>query len=99
MARLTSEVGQTAFDPQFEAVSEFLDGRVLAASNFSPDTAGFSNWQVRFLEDPGPETAGRILQLVLEIETYRTLAVIGIYKVRQAHPVLQSVATALPSSA
>ena len=99
MARLTSEVGQTAFDPQFEAVSEFLDGRVRAASNFSPDTAGFSNWQVRFLEDPGPETAGRILQLVLEIETYRTLAVIGIDKVRQAHPILQSVATALPSSA
>lgn len=96
MARLTSEVGQAAFDPSFEAVSEFLDGRVLAASNFSPDTAGFSNWQVRFLDDPGPESSGRILQLILEIETYRTLAVIGMDKVRQAHPVLQSVATALP---
>ncbi|MGA1206213.1 MAG: DUF3422 family protein [Litorivicinaceae bacterium] len=98
LARLTSEVGQAAFDPQFEAVSEFLDGSVLAASNFSPDTAGFSNWQVRFVDDPGPEASGRLLQLILEIETYRTLAVVGIDKVRQAHPVLQSVATALPKS-
>lgn len=96
MARLTSEVGQAAFDPQFEAMSEFLEGTVVAASNFSPDTAGFSNWQVRFVHDPGVEASGRLLQLILEIETYRTLAVVGMEKVRQAHPILQSVATALP---
>lgn len=96
MSRLTSVVGGRV-PADMEAVSSLRRGGVIAGSNFAADTAGFSAWHVAFAEDPGDESAGRLLQMILEIETYRTLAVMGMDKVRAAHPVLQAVAGGLPT--
>jgi len=95
MARLTASVGGQ-IPSEMEAVSQLRDGDVLAGSNFTGDTAGFSAWHVVFAANPGDESAGRLLQMILEIETYRTLAVMGMDKIRAAHPILQSVASELP---
>lgn len=95
MARLTASVGGQ-IPAEMEAVSQLRSGEVLAGSNFTGDTAGFSAWHVVFASDPGEESAGRLLQMILEIETYRTLAVMGMDKIRAAHPILQSVASELP---
>lgn len=95
MARLTASVGGQ-IPAEMEAVSQLRAGDVLAGSNFTGDTAGFSAWHVVFASDPGDESAGRLLQMILEIETYRTLAVMGMDKIRAAHPILQSVASELP---
>ena len=96
MARLTASVGGD-IPLEMEAVSELREGAVIAGSNFAADTAGFSAWHVVFQTDPGEESAGRLLQMILEIETYRTLAVMGMDKVRAAHPILQTVAGELPN--
>jgi uncharacterized membrane-anchored protein len=98
LSRLTSHVGGTLPDDA-EAVSTLRDGSVIAASNFTADNAGFTAWTVLFESDPGPAPAGRLLQMLLEIETYRTLTVMGMDRIRAVHPVLQSVANSLPNDA
>lgn len=95
MARLTASIGGT-IPSDMEAVSHLRHGQVIAGSNFTADTAGFSAWHVVFSDDPGDASAGRLLQMILEIETYRTLAVMSLDKIRGAHPILQSVASELP---
>lgn len=81
----------------YDAVSDMRDGAVTAAVRFEPDENGLSAWWVSFADDPGGESAGRLLQMVLEIETYRTLAVMGMDGIRAAHPTLQRVANELPN--
>ena len=98
LARLTAMVGGT-LPKDVEAVSSLRDGSVIAASNFTADNAGFTAWTVIFETDPGPAPAGRLLQMLLEIETYRTLAVMGMDRIRAVHPVLQGVANHLPKEA
>jgi len=82
---------------KYDAVSEMRDGKVTTAVRFEPDQEGLSAWWVSFSEDPGEESAGRFLQMILEIETYRTLAVMGMDRIRAVHPVLQRIANELPS--
>lgn len=95
LARLTARIGGPLPDDA-EAVSTLRDGSVTAASNFTADNAGFTSWTVIFEKDPGSAPAGRLLQMLLEIETYRTLAVMQIDRIRAVHPVLQQVANNLP---
>ena len=82
---------------KYDAVSEMRDGKVTTAVRFEPDQEGLSAWWVSFSRDPGEESAGRFLQMILEIETYRTLAVMGMDRIRAVHPVLQRIANELPS--
>jgi len=98
LARVTAKVGGT-LPEDVEAVSTLRDGSVIAASNFTADNAGFTAWTVIFEADPGPAPAGRLLQMLLEIETYRSLAVMGMDRIRSVHPVLQDVANHLPKEA
>jgi uncharacterized membrane-anchored protein len=82
---------------KYDAISEMRDGTVTTAARFEPDQDGLSAWWVSFSKDPGGESAGRFLQMILEIETYRTLAVMGMDSIRAVHPVLQRIANELPS--
>lgn len=95
LARLTSSVGGE-IPRDAEAVSTLRGGAVTASSNFNADNAGFTSWTVSFNDNPGDEAAGRLLQMILEIETYRTLAVMGMDRIRAVHPILQKVANNLP---
>ena len=62
---------------RYDAVSEMREGAVTTAARFEPDQDGLTAWWVSFSSDPGDESAGRFIQMILEIETYRTLAVMG----------------------
>ena len=95
LARVSSSVGGQ-MPADVEAVSTLRGGEVVAGSNFTEDNAGFTSWTVAFRKDPGDEAAGRLLQMILEIETYRTLAVMGMDRIRAVHPILQRVANHLP---
>ena len=95
LARISSAVGGK-MPSDVEAVSSFRGGEVIAGSNFTEDNAGFTSWTVAFSNDPGDDAAGRLLQMILEIETYRTLAVMGMDKIRAVHPILYRVAKQLP---
>lgn len=95
LCKLKSSVGGP-MPERLEACSTMRGGEVVVGTIFTPDASGCSNWIVNFEKDPGPEASGRLLQMVLEIETYRTLAVTGMDQIRAVYPILQTVANNLP---
>ncbi|MCD0423154.1 DUF3422 domain-containing protein [Rhodopseudomonas sp. BR0M22] len=73
------------FDRASLAVAENSDGAALFATDFQPGPSGF----VRVLViDRGmsPERAGALVQRVLEVETYRTLALLGLPEAQRLAP-------------
>src|ERR1700720_244504 len=73
------------FDPASLAAFETGDGAALVASDFKSDPAGF----VRILvvdRSLGPERAGALVQRVIEAETYRTLALLGLPEAQRLAP-------------
>jgi uncharacterized membrane-anchored protein len=84
-ARTSPEI---LFDRSSLVVAENSDGAALYATDFKPDPGGF----VRILvADRGmpTERAGALVQRVLELETYRTLALLGL---PEAHRLAPSIA-------
>ncbi len=72
------------------AVAENSDGLAVFATDFQPDAAGF----VRVLvldRGLGPERAGALVQRVLELETYRTLALLGLPKAQELAPSINRI--------
>jgi uncharacterized membrane-anchored protein len=73
------------FDRASLAVAENSDGLALFATDFQPDPAGF----VRIVvldRGLGPERAGALVQRVIELETYRTLALLGLPEAQRLAP-------------
>jgi uncharacterized membrane-anchored protein len=78
------------FDRASLAAAENSDGTALYATDFQSDPAGF----VRILiadRGLGPERAGALTQRVLEIETYRTLALLGLPEAQRLAPSVRRV--------
>jgi uncharacterized membrane-anchored protein len=76
---------QRLFDNASLAVAENSDGAAVYATDFQPGPSGF----VRILVvDRGmpAERAGALVQRVLEIETYRTLALLGLPEAQRLAP-------------
>lgn len=72
------------------AVAENSDGTAVYATDFQPDPAGF----VRILlidRGLGTERAGALVQRVIELETYRTLALLGLPKAQQLAPSINRI--------
>ena len=78
------------FDRASLAVAENSDGAALYATDFQPGPSGFVRILVTDRGMPA-ERAGALVQRVIEIETYRTLALLGL-------PVAQQLAPSLASS-
>jgi uncharacterized membrane-anchored protein len=75
------------FDRASLAVAESSDGLATFATDFQADTAGF----VRILiadRGLGTERAGALVQRVLELETYRTLALLGLPEAARLSPAI-----------
>ncbi|MGP9810490.1 DUF3422 family protein [Rhodopseudomonas sp. NSM] len=73
------------FDRASLAVAENSDGAAVYATDFQPGPSGY----VRVLViDRGmaPERAGALVQRVLEVETYRTLALLGLPEAQRLAP-------------
>jgi uncharacterized membrane-anchored protein len=82
------------FDHASLAVAENSDGSALYATDFQADPAGF----VRILvldRSLGPERAGAIVQRVIETETYRTLALLGLPEAQRLSPSINRIETRL----
>jgi uncharacterized membrane-anchored protein len=82
------------FDRASLAAAENSDGTALYATDFQSEPAGF----VRILivdRGLGPERAGALTQRVLEIETYRTLALLGLPEAQQLAPSVRRIETRL----
>lgn len=78
------------FDHASLAVAENSDGNALYATDFHADPAGF----VRILvidRGLGPERAGALVQRVIETETYRTLALLGLPEAQRLAPSINRI--------
>lgn len=83
-AETSAATGQL-FDRASLAVAENADGDALFATDFQADASGF----VRILvldRGLGPERAGALVQRIVELETYRTLALLGLPEAQRLSP-------------
>ena len=84
------------FGPLQMAVAEVNDRRALIATDFAPDTFGFVRIFISNRAMP-PVTAGALAQRALEIETYRTLALMGLPEAQRLAPSIRHIEEKLPS--
>jgi len=82
------------FDRAGLAVAENSDGKALFATDFQADPAGFL--RILLLDRGlGPERAGALVQRIVELETYRTLALLGLPEAQRLAPSISHIEAGL----
>lgn len=71
------------FVPESLAVGAVLDGAAVVASDFRIDPAGHSRFAAFVPATTGTRRIGRIIQRLLEIETYKTMSMLGFALTRE----------------
>ncbi len=71
------------FEAESLAVARVLDGAAIVASDFRIDPAGHVRMAVFVRPGTGPRRVGRIVQRLCEIETYKTMSMLGLARARQ----------------
>lgn len=66
------------FDLQSVAVASILDGSAIALGDFRIHEQGFTRFALLQQGDTGPRRLGRVVQRLLEIEVYRTMAMLAL---------------------
>lgn len=79
---ITSRVDQW-FERESLAVAHVLDGAVVVAGDFRIDEAGHIRFAIFPTPDCGQRRIGRVLQRLCEIETYKTMSMLGLMRARQ----------------
>jgi uncharacterized membrane-anchored protein len=96
--RLEDRADEAQLEKGFDASSlamSFVSARsALAATDFRPDNEGFVTLRVSNLglSDIG---AGALVQRLLELETYRVLALLGLFEARRVAPSVRGIERAL----
>ncbi|MCC5986994.1 MAG: DUF3422 domain-containing protein [Pararhodobacter sp.] len=71
------------FEPESLAVAWVLDGAAIVASDFRIDPAGHVRMALFVRPGTGPRRVGRIVQRLCEIETYKSMSMLGLARARQ----------------
>jgi uncharacterized membrane-anchored protein len=71
------------FVPESLAAAHVLDGAAVVASDFRIDPAGHTRFAAFVPEKTGSRRIGRIVQRLLEIETYKTMSMLGFALTRE----------------
>ena len=74
------------FVPESLAVSTVLDGGATIAADFRIDAAGHMRLAVFVADLTGERRIGRIVQRLCEIETYKSMSMLGLARVREMGP-------------
>ncbi len=74
------------FVPESLACSRVLDGAAIVASDFRIDSAGHMRIAVFVRPGTGARRVGRIVQRLCEIETYKTMSMLGLARTRKLAP-------------
>lgn len=82
------EVLSEWFVPESLAVSTVLDGAGVVAGDFRIDPAGHLRFAVFVGRDVGKRRIGRIVQRLCEIETYKSMSMLGFSRVREMGPMI-----------
>ncbi|EPX84950.1 hypothetical protein Salmuc_00547 [Salipiger mucosus DSM 16094] len=72
--------------PDSIAVSRMLDDALIVAGDFRIDPAGHQRFAVFPRADVGERRVGRVVQRICEIETYKTMSMLGFTRVRGIGP-------------
>lgn len=78
------------FNPMGLCVVGVSEGSARLTTDFQVDARGFTRFLIES-KSLTPTRAGRLVQRVLELETYRTLALLGLPEARRAGPELQQM--------
>ncbi len=84
-----------AFDQESLAVSQILDGNALTLGDFRLDDRGFTRFALVVTGETGPRRLGRAVQRLLEIEVYRTMAMLALPAARSVARRLTEIERAL----
>jgi len=76
------EIMNDWFVPESLAVSSVLDGAAIVASDFRIDPAGHLRFAMFLRPDTGKRRIGRIAQRLFEIETYKSMSMLGFSRAR-----------------
>ena len=68
------------------AVSWVVDAAALVAADFRIDPGGHVRMAVFVMPGTGPQRVGRIVQRLCEIETYKTMSMLGLARAREIAP-------------
>jgi uncharacterized membrane-anchored protein len=68
------------------AASSVVDGAAVVAGDFRIDPAGHTRFAVFVRDGTGPRRIGRIVQRLCEIETYKTVSMLGLARARALSP-------------
>lgn len=71
------------FVPESLAISRVLDDTAIMAGDFRIDPAGHMRFALFVRPDTGSRRIGRIVQRLCEIETYKSMSMLGLSRVRQ----------------
>ncbi|MBF9044018.1 DUF3422 family protein [Rhodobacterales bacterium HKCCE4037] len=80
-----AEIGERLanwFAPESLAASQVLDGAAIIAGDFRIDSAGHMRFAVFTSPETGARRVGRIVQRICEIETYKTMSMLGFPRAR-----------------
>lgn len=88
---------QDWFVPESLAVSSVLDGAAVVAGDFRIDTSGHQRFAVFVAPNTGARRIGRIVQRLCEVETYKTMSMLGFARSRELGPDLNRLDTQLTS--
>ncbi len=87
---ITRQLGDW-FVPESLACSRVLDDSVTIAGDFRIDENGHMRFAVFAQQDCGPRRLGRVVQRLCEIETYKTMSMLGLSRVRDIGPALTQI--------
>ena len=80
-----SETWRDHFDPSSLTVSEVYDGSATVATDFRQDRDGLTRI-LMFNKNLSEVQTGAVVQRLLEVETYRTLAMLGLFEATRLQP-------------
>lgn len=73
------------------AVSHVLSEAMVIAADFRIDTAGHMRFAIFPTPQCGPRRLGRVLQRLMEVETYKSLSMLGFAEVRRLFPEISAL--------
>lgn len=79
------------FAPESVAVSRVLDDQFIVASDFRIDGGGHMHMAMFARPDAGATRTGRVLQRLCEIETYKSMSMLGLARARKLSPMMAGV--------
>ncbi len=85
-AEAMEQAVQDWFVPESMAISDVLDASATAAGDFRIDPAGHMRFAVFVRDGTNPRRTGRIVQRLLEVETYRAMSMLGFARGRDLAP-------------